>query len=240
MCSRGIMACHGSRGSAAMKLIPFDTFDELEHEAQLLLEWHLQLADARPHAVMLSGGNTPLGIYRRIASSPVAVDARTHIVLSDERHVPIDSPESNYGNMREMFHALDMGDERVMRVNTDLPTEEASGAYNDVLAGFLQKGRITLALLGLGRDGHVASLFSREDVDRGERRHAVAVHREGGPDRISVSAPVLRAAERVVFLTRGPDKRSAVNALLSDPRSIPAGLVFEGQGNMDIWYTAGD
>ena len=157
-----------------MKLVTSDSIAEMERSAVVLLEEHFSLRCGVPHAVMLTGGQTPIGIYRMLADSPVPVDDSLRLLITDERHVPLESPESNYGRMLAMVRALGIDESRVMRVRTELALDAAAARYHDELASFVDDGgRITLGIAGLGADGHVASLFNGRDLERGEVRDRI-------------------------------------------------------------------
>ncbi len=175
-----------------MNIARFDSVEAMEHQARQLLEEHFQYEASGPHAVMLTGGRTPVGLYRDLAAAPPVANDQLHILVSDERHVPLDSPDCNYSHMSEMVQGIGVDDSRVIRVHTELELDEAADRYDRELTAFLDSGgRITLGILGLGADGHVASLFSFDDIDRGVGRNAISVPRTLGPDRISVTSDLL-------------------------------------------------
>ncbi|MEI8079917.1 MAG: 6-phosphogluconolactonase, partial [bacterium] len=89
-----------------MQTKTFQHMDDLTAALVDLLVRHFKLALPVPHAVLLPGGRTPRGAYQQITQNPCRVDGNTHILLSDERLVPIRSPESNYGQLRPMLKAL--------------------------------------------------------------------------------------------------------------------------------------
>ncbi len=220
-----------------IKLRKFSSIADFEREAAELLAGHIGIAERRPHAVILPGGRTPLGIYRIIQQESVSAPHSFHIIVSDERQVPFSSPESNYGGMAGMVRALCMEGSQVLRVHTEIPLEEAAYLYNRELAALLRRnGRITLGLLGLGADGHTASLFSAGDVESGSGKYAIAVKRKEGPDRVSVTQDLLLEAERLVFLAAGPEKADAVNRLVNCPDTVPAGLAVAGAPSVEAWY----
>ena len=223
-----------------MKLTRFESVSKMERQALELLREHFSLSSTEPHAVMLTGGGTPLGIYRQIESEPPIADDRLHLLVTDERHVPLESPESNFANMRPMIRAMGVDDTRVIRVHTSLSLDAAADRYHRDLASFFDRGgRVTLGILGLGADGHVASLFSPHDVTRGEGRYAIAVPREVGPDRVSVTRELLLKVEKLVFLVAGPEKTEAVENLLERPRSSAAGQALAEHGDVDLWRAGG-
>ncbi|MFW5695916.1 MAG: 6-phosphogluconolactonase, partial [Alkalispirochaeta sp.] len=120
-----------------------------------------------PHVVMLAGGSTPLEIYRRIAAEPPRhVHPATHLMLSDDRYVSADDERSNYGHIRPLAHALGLPEDRLVHVNPDLPLPEAVHDFGSRIAEVGHRGGIfSLAILGIGSDGHTASLFAPELVE---------------------------------------------------------------------------
>ncbi len=220
-----------------MKIIRFDHLEEMEQAARALLVEHFRLADAEPHAVMLTGGSTPQGLYRSLAAAPDSADDRLHLLISDERHVPLDSPANNFATMRPMIDAWRIDDSRVLRVHTELPLQESADRYDAELASFFkQGGRITLGILGLGADGHAASLFNANDLNRSKERFAIAVPRHEGPDRISVTPDLLAKSERLIFLVAGPKKAAIVEKITSDPETVIAAQAVQGTSQVELWY----
>ena len=220
-----------------MRLKLFKDFVELEQAILILLRSRMRVGAAQPHAVILPGGRTPLAIYQALASEPVKISHWLRILVSDERHVPLDSPDSNFGMMRGMIHALGISETHVLRVHTEWPLEKAADRYDAALRGYLRKGgRIKLGLLGLGADGHTASLFSGSDILRGQGRYAVAVKRESGHNRISLTRDLLLKAEQIVFMATGVEKREVVHKMIQSPGSVPAGMAVEDMRNVEIWY----
>lgn len=194
------------------------------------------LQPGRPYGIMLSGGSTPMPAYRALADSAVWPADDLHVLFSDERVVRPDDERSNYGNTLPMLRAMNLPDERVLRVRGELGLEEAAARFeNDLAAFFRRGGSVPLGLLGLGADGHTASLFSPEDVARGKGMLAQAVSRDEGPDRVSVSAEFLSRIGRIVFLVRGADKAAVVDRLLREPESIAAGRAIASARHVEIW-----
>ena len=221
-----------------MKIVTFENIESFNAAAAGLIEEHFVAVADGPHAVMLTGGNTPTGVYDRLAREPVRADSDLWILQSDERHVPLDSVENNYAKTMAMLAAVGVDDARVMRVHTELGLREAADRYDRELASFfVAGGRITLGILGLGADGHAASLFSSEDVEMGEGRYAIAVPREGGPDRVSVTRDLLRRVERLVFIVAGKEKEEIVHAVAERREGITALRAVEGCGNVELWFS---
>jgi 6-phosphogluconolactonase len=224
-----------------MKLIEFDNISKMQREAVDLLTEHFHCSSPGPHAVMLTGGRTPLGVYRALERSPVAIDDSLHLLISDERHVPQDSLDNNYAKMHAMVDALGLDDSGVMRVHTELPLETAANRYHEELRAYLDSGgRITAGILGLGADGHVASLFEEQDVNRGAGKYAIAVPRKVAPDRVSVTRDLLLKVESLVLLVAGQEKAGIVGTIMHDPASVVAGQALWGISQVELWYAAHD
>lgn len=221
---------------ADYRLTRFDRYDALEDRAYALLTGAFTAANNRPTAVLLTGGNTPRRLYGRVAEAGISAASNLHVMLSDERHVPLGDAASNWRMIQPMLRFIKLPPSRALHVDTTLPLEEAAERYDHALAAFFSAGgRLSLVLLGLGADGHVASLFSPDDIRRASHGHAVAIRRPEPPHRISVTPRVLQHGAQVVFMTAGPEKQDAVQALLDNPLSIPAGMALRGCERVDIW-----
>src|SRR5690606_24873847 len=96
-------------------------------------------------------------------------------------------------------------------------------------------GAFPLAFLGLGTDGHTASLFSREDLDRAAGRWASPTPRPTPPDRVTVTPATLARVDRIVFLVAGRDKDAVTQQLLDSPTSVIAGQAVEGARHVEVW-----
>jgi 6-phosphogluconolactonase len=187
-------------------------------------------------AHMLSGGSTPLPAYRALAARPPPRNPRLRLLFSDDRYVPADSPASNYRHIEPLLTALALPATAVLRVRTELPLEEAARDYQHQLEALLQSGtRIGLGLLGLGADGHTASLFSAADIERGRGRLAIAVQRPDGMSAVSVTAELLTRVEEPLFVVAGADKRDAVRSLLAQDLNLTAWRAVGGCARVELW-----
>lgn len=214
----------------------FKSERDLQHEVRDLLCEALSAARQKNFAVMLSGGSTPLPVYEAIADSPFAVSKCAYITYSDDRHVPADSEESNYGNSLEMIAALGIPESRIIRVHTEKPLEDAAEAFHNDLGAFLRGGGvIPLAIIGLGTDGHTCSLFTESDLIKGEGKYAIAVQKSSGPDRVSVTPELLAQVERIIILVSGEAKKEISDQLLADPNSVVAGKAVSACPNVELW-----
>lgn len=203
----------------------------VEDPASAVAERLTKVADAGAHLV-LTGGSTPRAAYQRAARSG-ADWARATVWFTDERCVPPEHPDSNYGMVKTaLLDALATRGPAVHRMRGEDGPEEGARAYADELRDALGEGipRLDLMLLGMGPDGHVASLFpDRPELEERDRT-VVGVPSPGMAPlhpRISLTLPVLNAARSVIFLVAGAEKAEAVARALTGPPSgsVPASLV---------------
>jgi 6-phosphogluconolactonase len=192
-------------------------------------------------AIMLAGGSTPLPAYRALARGPLAHDARLHILFSDERYVPSDSDASNYHQSRPLLDALALPAAAVARVRTELPLDEAAADYERQLAALLNSDvRIGLGLLGLGADGHTASLFGAADLERARGHLAIAVHRPDGMSAVSVTPDLLSQVQEPVFVVAGSGKHDAIQALAAQDPKLTAWRAVQGCARVGLWMHDGE
>ena len=220
-----------------MQIHCFESAAEIAARLATRLESALFGPAAAGTAVMLAGGRTPLAAYRTLAARGTRPSAAL-VFLSDERMAPADSEESNARHVAPPLRKVGLKDERFLRVDTTLPPEEAAAAYHAVLADLVSRGvRMEFGLLGLGPDGHTASLFSAADVEAARRsgRMAVAVRRPQPPDRVSVTPGLLAMVAQLVFVVTGGEKAAIVRQLLDHPLNLPAGLATDGHPNVHLW-----
>ena len=199
--------------------------------------------------VALSGGRTPEQVYRRLASqSPAAPQewSSTHFFFSDERCVPPDHPDSNYHLAdAALFRPLNIPEDRIHRMRGEHPNHDAAAReYEDVLrtvtnadpAGWPQ---LDLLMLGIGNDGHTASLFPGTDALRERRRWVTVGHAPSGPPtRLTLTLGVINQATVVLFLASGESKASILKTILEPMQEpdlqLPAARVRPERGRL-IW-----
>jgi 6-phosphogluconolactonase len=192
-------------------------------------------------AIMLSGGTTPLPAYRALARGPLPHDDRLHILFCDDRYVPSDSDASNYHQSRPLLDALALPAAAVARVRTELPLDEAAADYERQLAALLNSGvPIGLGLLGLGADGHTASLFGAADLERARGHLAIAVHRPDGMSAVSVTPDLLARVEEPVFVVAGSGKHDAIRALTTQDPNLTAWRAVQGCPRVALWVHESD
>lgn len=188
--------------------------------------------------VALSGGSTPKATYALLGAEHRRAIDWTKVVAfpGDERCVPPDHPESNYRMARERLVVEgELPEGNLRRWRTEDFPETAALAFERML---LDLGRIDLVMLGLGPDGHTASLFPRSSALDAPDRLAVATWVEKlGANRLTLTARAINSARRVVFLVAGQDKRDALEVVLQGPRGashLPAELIAPVDGEL-VW-----
>jgi 6-phosphogluconolactonase len=199
------------------------------------------IATTGPSALMLSGGNTPLPAYRALSRRTLTHDAGLRILFTDDRYVPADSEKSNYHQSRPLLDALALPAHAVLRVRTELPLQEAAADYERQLAALTTAGaRVGLGLLGLGADGHTASLFSAADIERARGKLAVAVQRPDGLSAVSVTPDFLAQVAEPVFVVAGAGKHDALEALAARNPTLTAWRAVQGCPSVELWVCPDD
>jgi 6-phosphogluconolactonase len=226
--------------------------DELGHRAadQFVASAQQAIGARGRFCVALSGGTTPRALYERLAEpafgSAIAWP-RVHLFWGDERCVPPDDPASNYRVARDsLLSKIAIPAGNVHRMSGEKEPRAAAAEYEELLRDFfgLAPGvwpRLDLILLGLGEDGHTASLFPGTPAVNETGRLVVANHvAKLRADRLTLTLPVVNAARYVVFLVAGASKAGAVRQILSGAGSaLPAAQVQLADGRL-VWLLTRD
>ena len=179
-------------------------------------------------SVALSGGSTPRAAYQHLAAR-CPPWARVGFFFGDERIVPPDAQGSNYLMAREaLLDRIPLADGQVHRILGELPPADAAARAEDDLRASVAGDpfpELDLILLGMGPDGHTASLFPGAPELEETERLMVPVHRPQMPQpwRVSMTLPVLNAAKRVLVIVGGAEKAAMVPRAIARDPSIPAG-----------------
>jgi 6-phosphogluconolactonase len=229
----------------------FETSEDLAHAAaEECVRQALEAVEAGgSFSISLAGGSTPKRLYTLLASEQKSYFRKrfpwkeTHFFWGDERQVPPGHADSNYRMAFEsMLSKVPVPPSQLHRIegeNTDA-SKAAADYEHDLLQHFrLNRGtwpQFDLALLGLGPDGHTASLFPDTDVLDETAHLAAAVWvAKFQTSRITLTAPLLNHAANILFLVSGKDKAEALRAVLHgefQPRRYPAQLIRPVQGNL--------
>jgi 6-phosphogluconolactonase len=196
----------------------FETFPAssalVERAAGLFIETAAHAIRARGRfAAALAGGSTPRALYERLARMPLDWQ-NIHFFWGDERCVPPSHADSNYRMTAEsLLDHIPIPKENIHRISGELPPAQAAESYEQELRAFFgDSPRFDLALLGMGDDGHTASLFPGSPALAESVRWAVAAEHTAPPlplvSRVTLTFGVFNAARRVIFLVSGAGKAS--------------------------------
>lgn len=213
------------------------------------------IQDSGRFSVALSGGTTPKSLYAMLASDCYAgrVDwSRVQLFWGDERCVPSDDPLSNYRMVREtLIDHVPIPDENVHRIRGEDDPTSAAAAYEGKLRNFfgisvgppMRSARFDLVLLGMGRDGHTASLFPGVAAVSEQKRWVMEVSvADESMKRITCTPVVFNTAASVVFLVAGASKGATLRQVLEGPHQplvLPA-QVIAAVGGSARWFVDAD
>ena len=239
----GTLRGEDSRIMVAMNLQVLPDPAELAEEvAERLVQLAGQaIAERGMFSLVLCGGGTPRRLYELLASSPwrERIDwTRVAIYWGDERCVSPDHPESNYRFAKEAFlDSLPIPDRQIFRARGELEPRQAALDYERCVGE--SECRFDCVLLGLGADGHTASLFPGSEVGvDGEMVVAVEADYDGRPAwRVTMTPALLNEARRVLFLVAGAGKAEALEGSWGekDPERWPAQRIDPRDGEVEWW-----
>ena len=206
------------------KVLVFETSEQLAQAAaerfvECALEFHAELDR---FSVALAGGNTPRRVYELLATERFKTRVewpRVHLFFGDERCVPPEHPDSNYLMAYEtLISKVPIPAKNVHRIIGEGNANENARVYENQLRTFfagLSWPRFDLVLLGMGEDGHTASLFPNSSALKESARWAVSTKNEAsGQDRITLTAPVFNHARQIMFLVAGKKKAQRLKEVL--------------------------
>ncbi|MGH7308558.1 MAG: 6-phosphogluconolactonase [Candidatus Rokuibacteriota bacterium] len=233
--------------SAPEVVVLADAATLADRAAQSIVEIAAEAVAARGRVMLaLAGGETPRRTYARLAASPrreAMPWGNAFVFFGDERCVPHDHVDSNFRMAREtLLDQVPLPPGRVFAMPAAAEDPDVgAAAYGRVLteAFGLRRGqspRFDLVLLGMGLDGHTASLFPGSPVLKEIFRPVAGVHAAAAaiPQRITLTLPVLNAAANVLFLVSGAEKAKAVKAVLGERAPLPAAMVQPEKGRL-VW-----
>lgn len=215
-------------------------FADREEATRHLADWLLQLATEKnegPFAIALSGGSTPQSLYSLMATEPYASRfpwARIQFFLGDDRFLPHDHEDSNFGMMqRLLFSRVPVPAENLHPMPGVGTAEDAARSYETRLKQFYgadtfeaDRPLFDVNLLGLGSDGHTASLFPGQPVLKEQTAWVATCVPPAAPyTRITLTYPAIHASRHVVFLVEGAGKKEAVAKVRAQDPSCPASAI---------------
>lgn len=220
------------------------TYPTLADLSVAAAEFIVELAEAKItekniFTLVLSGGSTPRLLYEELARQPISkrIDwQKTHIFWGDERYLPPDHPDSNYAlAFQRLVSKVDVPPAQVHRIITESPSaKDAAEDYEKTLRHFFRSPSgseddkslpsFDVILLGLGEDGHTASLFPGDPALEEKYRWVVAVEGANASPpvpRITLTFPILNKADCVIFLVSGSRKKEVFEEIINNPGTAP-------------------
>ncbi len=225
----------------------FETYETLSEGTALFISEVAKssVAERGKFTIALSGGGTPNRLFEILASDKYKNEAfwkETIVFWGDERYVAQDSKENNsYVAENLMLQFLPIPAQNIYKVNTSLPPAEAAADYNDKLRSVFGKETpaFDVNLLGVGENGHTASLFPHTDILNETEATVKAVYvEEIKKNRISFTAPLINASKEILFLISGDEKAPILEKIIEgkfQPQQLPAQLI-KGLNNNLFFY----
>ena len=223
-------------------------FNSLQELNESFTEWFKEISSSEKQiTVALSGGSTPKSLFSYWSSLPEGeIDwAKIKFFWGDERCVSPEDSESNFKMTKDhLFNNINIPEENIFRIKGENnPTDEAE-RYGELLDSELEQQNGTpvfdIVILGMGDDGHTASIFPHEiELWNNENNCVTATHPDSGQIRVSLTGKVINAAKNVVFLVTGKNKAEKVKEIIEQPdvmrKKYPAALVQPDSDNL-YWY----
>ena len=230
----------------------FDDSEKLSHYAtNLFIKQAAQsIAERGQFLVALNGGSTPTRLFQLLATDyrDKVNWKKTHVFWGDERCVPPDDPGSSYGQAQELLLShVPILESNIHRIKGELGPVDASKEYSVTLKNFADTPfdwpRFDLVYLGMGEDGHTASLFPGSPVEVSELTIPVTAHYQDRPaNRVSLTPIVFNSARLIAFMATGEKKAITLSEVLRDrynPELYPAQRISPKDGRL-IWLVDAD
>lgn len=230
-----------------IQLFSFDSVPKLVAEfSEFLIN---EINRAKEHNeklnLALSGGTTPTEIFRYLSKNIERIPSlnHLHVYWGDERCVPPDNKESNYGNAwREFLQISNIPEINIHRIKGELNPVDALADYDRELSLLPKKNNIPffdIMMLGIGSDGHTASIFPDQSALLKSREFlAVANHPVSKQKRITLTAKVINNSKKIVFIATGSSKQKVIHHIFNDAieaKNYPAYFIKPHEGEIS-WY----
>jgi len=203
------------------------------------------VAERGRFSISISGGKTPIELYSLLAQTPFREQLpwkNTNVFWCDERCVPITDTMNNAGQAKSvLLDKVDIPAANIHTVQVNLPPADAAAKYEKEIKDFFGKEppQFDLMLLGLGENGHTASLFpGTKVIDEHEEGVREVYAEEGNMFRVTMTAALINRAHIILFLVTGKNKAEIMEAVFSNsmpPRKYPAQLIKPVDGKL-YWY----
>ena len=223
------------------KIIIFKTIDDM---ADFVIDqWKTisekAIKNKKLFCVALSGGKTPVFLYKKLSHKKTLPWGKTHIFIVDERFVPYENEKNNFHMIHDaLLTHVSIPEENVHAIETEEHTPQAAAEkYEMDLLSFFKNNteppQFDLILLGIGEDGHTASLFQGTQAVKEKKRLAVAPFDKTKNERITITLPVINNAENVMFLVTGGNKAKIAKEVIDGKNNLlPAAMVEPENGRL--------
>lgn len=223
-----------------MNTVIFDNAQNaVEKIAQELLAYSLE---NRPVHISLSGGSTPKLLFKTLAQVPYNTEIQwqnLHFWWGDDRMVLPNDPESNYGEVQKLlFDYIQIPTENIHRIRGEEPVETELKRFEQELSAVVPEQVFDWIILGMGTDGHTASLFPHQTNFDDPNLAVIAKHPETGQIRISKTAKLIEQAKRITYLVTGASKAEILKEIQTKPAEslpYPAAKIKAKKGITE-WY----
>ncbi len=196
----------------------------------------------RPVHISLSGGSTPKLLFKTLAQEPYKSQIQwqnLHFWWGDDRMVPPQDPESNYGEVQKLlFDHIQIPVENIHRIRGEEAVEQELARFSQELTACVPNGEFDWIILGMGTDGHTASLFPHQTDFNDQNLAVIAKHPETGQIRISKTAKLLEQAKRITYLVTGASKAEILKEIqmtLAENLPYPAAKI-KAKNGVTEWY----
>jgi 6-phosphogluconolactonase/glucosamine-6-phosphate isomerase/deaminase len=246
---------------------PADAELELYCLLRRILEGQERFCQREPRVVMVSGGSSPSRVYALLGdnaagpSEPDTACCSTRVILADERIVEYGSPNANRTALEPVLSRWKIPEDHAVFPELECEPEISASTYSARLCTlFTSRVVPCLAVLGIGSDGHTASIFPGHEPDTAlyepvrfsypnfsgspEKEHgqcpplAFSVRSVAGFDRVSVTPGLILGFERIIFFAPGSAKKDIIAEILGNPRNFPAGMIGSLHSNAEIWMAS--
>lgn len=218
----------------------FDTAqDAVEQIAHEFVQYSQQ---NRPVHISLSGGSTPKLLFKTLAQAPFNTEVRwenLHFWWGDDRMVEPNDPESNYGEVQKLlFDHIQIPAENIHRIRGEQPVEQELARFSEELTACVLNLEFDWIILGMGTDGHTASLFPHQTDFNDPNVAVIAKHPETGQIRISKTAQLIEKAKRITYLVTGGSKAEILKEIQTiDAEELPyPAAKIKAKNGVTEWY----
>ena len=189
----------------------------------------LKLEEQDSVAIALSGGKSTIQTYQELAKNKKIEWSKVELFMVDERYVSQGADESNFKMIeKELLSKIDPI-KFFHGFNTNLPLEKAAEEYDQILEARGRKA-FDLVILGMGEDGHTASLFPKSEALKEKVKMVTTSHSPDGMKRLTITLPAIMSSEKVIFLIQGGEKKTMLKKIqdeTSADKNIPAKMVLK-------------